>query len=69
MIDASLLYSMKCASQFEVMKETLTIIPMGHTFETQWTVNWLDLYNWLLINISNNTQYLFFHRIPYQSWW
>lgn len=48
MIDASLLYSMKCASQFEVMKETLTIIQMGQIFETQWTVHWLDLYNWLL---------------------
>lgn len=67
MIDASLLYSMKYASQFVVMKETLTTIQMGQTFETQWTVHWLDLYNWLLINISNNIQYLFFHRMPYQT--
>lgn len=67
MIDASLLYSMKYASQFVVMKKTLTTIQMGQTFETQWTVHWLDLYNWLLINISNNIQYLFFHRMPYQT--
>lgn len=66
MTDVSLLYSMKYASQVKVMKETLTTIQMGQTFETQLTVPWLDLYNWLLINILKNIQYLFFHRMPYQ---